>query len=219
MDSTHSSKEQVPFHKVPPNCEITLRITTRFKKIAEFKGYWVGIDKKNYIICRLDGASSSSGMNIISEGCEVNARLYWDGKLIAFSSEIASLINEPARWMILHYPQHAISSPLRKSHRYECHQTATLRLDSQHVLKGVIKDISLQGCKFVPSIANKFDIDLLKGKDLQLETRFPASQSSNFLTCQVKNMPNDRGELAIGCKFIRDYKVIYQQISHQLVDK
>ena len=211
--------DQVQFHKVPPNCGISLSITTRFKKAADYKGYWIGVDKKSYIICRLNGADSSTGINLISEGCEVNARFHWDGKLIAFRSEIVALINEPARWMILQYPQNVMSMPLRKYDRYECYQPATLHLDSKHVLRGVLKDISERGCKFVPSAANKFNINVLKDKNLQLQTRFPKRDEPVILTCQIKNTPNERNEFALGCQFVQDYELVNQQIEYQLVDK
>ncbi len=210
---------QVAFHKVPPGCELNFSINTRFKKGAEYRGYWIGLDQKNYIICCLKSADAFTGINIISEGCEVSARFHWDGKLIAFHSEISSLLNEPARWMVLRYPRSVMSMPLRKHDRYECYQPATLHLDAKHILKGVLKDISAQGCKFVPKAASKFNISLLKDKTLQLQTRFPKQDKPVILSCQIKNTPNERNEFALGCQFIQHYPLITQQIEYQLVDK
>lgn len=210
---------EVAFHKVPPGCELKLSISTRFKKEAEYQGYWIGLDQKDYIICRLKSINTQNGINIISEGCEVSARFHFDGKLIAFHSKISSLLNEPTKWMVLHYPHSIMSMPLRKYDRYECYQPATLHLDAKHIIKGLIKDLSAQGCKFIPKAASQFNIGLLKDKTLQLQTRFPKQDKAVILSCQIKNTPNERNEFALGCQFIQDYPLVKQQIEYQLVDK
>ncbi|RKF17770.1 PilZ domain-containing protein [Alginatibacterium sediminis] len=205
--------------RVPNNITLGVNVTTRYKQEVEFEARWIGCDETDFIILRITGLKSESGLNLVSAGCPVRVRVNINGKLLAFSSEISSLLNEPKRWMIIKYPIDLMEMPLRKQTRFESYMYATLHLDSKYVIKGILKDLSLKGCKFVPSGVEKFNINLLKKKTLQLQTRFPEHQEDTIIKIQVRNTPKDRKEFALGLMFMGDTSVVRQQIKRQLVNQ
>ncbi|MDY6989649.1 MAG: flagellar brake protein [Thermodesulfobacteriota bacterium] len=110
-----------------------------------FESILVGLEPPGYLIVQMP-LLVDVGRHF-EEGNRFVVRYFCLGNAYEFRSTVLASIVKPFRLIFLSYPETVVSLNLRKSRRISCYIPAVAQFDGREV-KGVISDISHEGCQF-----------------------------------------------------------------------
>ncbi|MBN1932776.1 MAG: flagellar brake protein [Desulfobacterales bacterium] len=166
---------------------------------GHFKSILVGLVPQEYLIIRMP--SFFLDQIQLHEGKHLTVQYQSLGKIYGFSSNIIALVVKPYPLIFLSYPETVDSLLRRKNPRVSCYIPAIANLDKTE-LKGVISDISRNGCKFtikVPSILQLQQI--LVVNDVKLSFPLYGMQGMQNFQGKVRNTTQERERIAWGIEF------------------
>jgi hypothetical protein len=180
----------------------------------------VGYELGRYIILKYpDVARVHDYSDVLVEGNIVIVRYILEGakgQCFAFRTAIRNISQYPEKFLILSYPKKIENRQLRKQQRHTIHVPAALMLDNgAERVKGVINDISNQGCGFIFKSNNaqtkvkKLDIFVCVQSSTNEEIKIPA---------KVCNSRNEQGKVSVGIQFMAGDKQVSNLLEHLLID-
>ena len=128
------------------------------------EGILVGAEEPNFIIVRLIKESNSPS---IAEGQSYAATYMSMGTIYRVHNSVLGFLKK-LNLLVLSYPVTYEQDNLRREPRINCSIPATAKID-KNALKGLITDISSNGCQFIVKIPTTFrlySISVLKDIDL-----------------------------------------------------
>jgi len=128
------------------NVELGSELSIQIEGMEEhFESILVGLEPPAYLIVQMP-LLFDVGRHF-EEGNRFVVRYFCLDNAYEFRSTVLASIVKPFRLIFLSYPETVVSLNVRKSRRISCYIPAVARFDGQEV-KGVISDISREGCKF-----------------------------------------------------------------------
>ena len=130
------------------------------------EGILVGAEEPHFIIVRLIKSSNSPS---IAEGQSYAATYMSMGTIYRVHNSVLGFLKK-LNLLVLSYPVTYEQDNLRREPRINCSIPATAKID-KNALKGLITDISSNGCQFIVKIPTTFrlySISVLKDIDLSL---------------------------------------------------
>ena len=174
------------------------------------EGLLVGAEEPHFIIVRLVKPSNSPS---IAEGQSYAATYMSMGTIYRVHNSVLGFLKK-LNLLVLSYPVTYEQDNLRREPRINCSIPATAKID-KNALKGLITDISSNGCQFIVKIPTTFrlySISVLKDIDLSLAMLGSADPTS--LKGKVRNTNIDEFKIALGIEF----DSLEDQTSSQLTD-
>jgi len=110
-----------------------------------YESILVGLESPAYLIVQMPWIVDVGSH--FEEGNCFLVRYFCLGNAYEFRSTVLASIVKPFRLIFLSYPDTVVSLNLRKSRRISCYIPAVAEFEGRQV-KGVISDISREGCKF-----------------------------------------------------------------------
>jgi hypothetical protein len=180
----------------------------------------VGYELGRYIILKYpDVARVHDYSDVLVEGNVVIVRYILEGakgQCFAFQTAIRNISQYPEKFLILSYPKKIQNRQLRQQQRHTIHVPAVLMLDNgAERVKGIINDISNQGCGFIFKSGNtqtkvkKLDIFVCVQSSMNEEIKIPA---------KVCNSRNEHGKVSVGIQFLSGDKQVSHLLDHLLID-
>ncbi len=163
----------------------------------EMEGLFVGSEAHDYMIVRLPLGIER---NALQEGRPLSVSYELSGNAYHIETSILYFLDK-FNLVFLSYPQAYEINTLRKENRINCHIPATASIDRK-ALKGLITDISNNGCQFIVKIPATFKLNrvsVLTDINLSLST-FGQSDSAQ-LKGKVRNTNIDEYKIVLGIEF------------------
>lgn len=197
--------------------QINHPVTVRLK--LPLVGYEIG----KYIIVKYpDAKDKGSFRDVLVDGNIVIVRYLIEGEkgeCFAFRSTIRSITNYPEKFIILNYPKTIENRQLRANQRFTVYFSAEILLagaEQEQAVKGVIIDISKQGCGFVFKTDNeKVNV---KKRDVMVYLTTPEGEKL-AIPSHVCNSRNNKGKVNVGIKFGDDDKQVERVLEQLLIDQ
>ncbi len=163
----------------------------------EIEGLFVGSEAHDYMIVRLPLGIDRTALE---KGRPLSVSYESSGNAFHIESSILYYL-EKFQLIFLSYPQAYEISTLRKEDRINCHIPATVSIDRK-ALKGLITDISNNGCQFIVKIPSTFKlhrVSVLTDINLALSS-FGQSDPTQFKG-KVRNTNIDEYKIVLGIEF------------------
>lgn len=215
-------KESETFFDMLPGNYLDLQINHPVK--VRLKVQLIGYDLGQYIILKYpDSKRVGNYQDVLVEGNVVIARYIIEGQhgqCFAFRSTIRNITKYPEKFLVLTYPSHIENRELRMHQRHTTHLPAVIMLsdnedDSTGHVKGIIADISTQGCGFV------FKSDNPKVKVKQRDVNLKIQSSSNhsvIIPGRVCNSRYEHGKVNVGIKFDEADQQVKELLEHLFIE-
>ena len=215
-------QESETFFDMLPGNYLDLQINHPVK--VRLKVQLIGYDLGQYIILKYpDSKRLGKYQDVLVEGNVVIARYLIEGQhgqCFAFRSTIRNITKYPEKFLVLTYPSHIENRELRMHQRHTTHLPALIMLsdnedDSTGHVKGIIADISTQGCGFV------FKSDNPKVKVKQRDVSLKIQSSSNnsvVIPGKVCNSRYESGKVNVGIKFDEADQQVKDLLEHLFIE-
>lgn len=210
------------FFDLLPGSYLDLQINHPVK--VRLKAQLIGYDLGQYIILKYpDAKRMGNYQDVLVEGNVVIARYLVEGQhgqCFAFRSTIRSITKYPEKFLILSYPSHIENRELRMHQRHITHLPAVIMLsdnedDSSGHVKGIIADISTQGCGFV----FKSDNPKVKVKERDVNLKIQSSSNNSVIVPgRVCNSRYENGKVNVGIKFDETDKKLKELLEHLFIE-
>jgi len=191
---------------------------------VRLKTQLIGYDLGKYIILKYpDAKRVGNYQDVLIEGNVVIARYLIEGQqgqCFAFKSTIRNITKYPEKFLILSYPSQIENRELRMHQRHITHLPALIMLtnndeDSAGQIKGIIADISTQGCGFVFRSNNpKVKV---KQRDVNIKIQ-TSSNNSVVIPGAVCNSRYEDGKVSVGIKFDESDKQVKDLLEHLFIE-
>ena len=212
------------FFELVPGSSLDLQINHPVK--VRLKTQLVGYDLGQYIILKYpDARRVGNYRDVLVEGNVVIARYLIEGQqgqCFAFRATIRNITKYPEKFLILTYPDKIENRELRMHQRHITHLPAIIMLsdndndeDTSGQVKGIISDISTQGCGFI------FKSDNAKIKVKKRDVNIKIQSSSNnsvIIPGKVCNSRFDDGKVNVGIKFDEADKQVKELLVHLFIE-
>lgn len=178
--------------------QIGTKISLKFKdNQQEPECIFVGLEAPNYLIIRLPQAIEGTA---IQEGRSLQATFTTSGNFYRMKTSILYFL-EKYQLIFLSYPHEYEINALRKESRINCNIPATVTIQRKS-LKGLITDISNNGCQFsvkIPTTFKLYRVSVLTDIDLSLSALGQSDQTR--LKGKVRNTNIDEKKIVLGIEF------------------
>ena len=166
---------------------------------GHFKSILVGLVPQEYLIIRIP--SFLPDQNQLHEGKHLTVQYQSLGKIYVFLSNIIGLVDKPYPLIFLSYPETVDSLHRRKNPRVNCYIPAIANLEKTE-LKGVISDISRNGCKFIIKVPSILQLQqILVVNDIKLSFPLSGMRGMQNFQGKVRNTTQDKERIAWGIEF------------------
>jgi len=190
------------------NVELGCKLFVQIEGVKErLSSFLIGMMPKSYLIVH---TPVMTGIEyILSEGREVVLRYVYLGEVYGFHSTVLRSITTPSKITFLSYPQQIEKINLRKKPRIRCFIPASLHHE-QDELKGVIKNLSIEGIKFTTKAVEDSQIRQIPvGKDITICFPLLGIEGVQVLNGKIRNKSGEQDEMDFGIEFNkRDAKII-----------
>jgi c-di-GMP-binding flagellar brake protein YcgR len=161
----------------------------------------VGMEPENFLIIASPRANLTVRDRLTSGNSVVISYLH-RGSLFSFQSHVLNVIDTPYKLIFISYPKIISRKELRKTERVDCYLTGLAKIKDKE-LKGIIVDISNNGCRLVirkdGTGARKINAD--PGDNLLLSISGGAEDGSIDFSCVVRNKKDDTQMISLGLEF------------------
>ncbi|MDY6954562.1 MAG: flagellar brake protein [Thermodesulfobacteriota bacterium] len=141
-----SQEKQAGCEGMRLNVELGSQLSIQIEGMEEhFESILVGLEPPAYLIIQMP-LMVDVGRHF-EEGNGFVVRYFSLGNAYEFRSTVLASIVKPFRLIFLSYPEAVVSLNWRRSRRISCYIPAIAQFDGQEI-KGVISDISREGCRF-----------------------------------------------------------------------
>lgn len=166
---------------------------------GHFRSILVGLVPQEYLIIRIP--SFFSDQNQLHEGKHLTVQYQSLGKIYGFSSNIVGIVDKPYPLIFLSYPEEVDNLHRRKNPRVSCYIPAIANLKKTE-LKGVISDISRNGCKFIIKVPSILQLQqILVVNDIKLSFPLSGMRGMQNFQGKVRNTTQDKERIAWGIEF------------------
>lgn len=167
---------------------------------SRFKSALVGVLPNEYLIVKAPQLTMFVGEpKHILPGSEVVVRCLHRGNVWGFESKLKRMISTPAQLLMLEYPETMENFNLRSNDRIDCLLPGKIQL-GKTTRKGVVVDISEQGCRF--SIKNgQKRLDIQVDAELTLKCQLPGIEGDQDFTGHVRRVEQDELRTLLGVQF------------------
>ena len=179
--------------------EVGTKLELEIEKIrGRFNCHLIGIKPDAYLIIDIS-RSGIANKQLESKGATI--RYLYLGNVHGFRSMILKEITQPSRLLFLMYPKSVETYNLRKKDRIPCYIPAKAKVIETEV-KGLILDLSSNGCRFVINHTENKVFRLIKAEDEMLLS-FPILGKEGLETVNaiVKNIIEDDKKKIFGIQF------------------
>lgn len=192
------------FIELLPGSFVDLQITSPIK--IRMKTQLIGYSPGDYIMVKYP-QTKRDFEDVLIEGNVLIVRYIIEGangKCCTFSTSILNISSVPEKMILLSYPEHIAQRSLRMHQRYSTHLPAKILLDGEEKgtevthLRGVIDDISSNGCSF----SFNTDNERLKVNERDIFIYIGYEQVLIKLPARVCNCRSDHGKVNVGVQFI-----------------
>jgi hypothetical protein len=192
--------------------QLVLEIKTKLNKI---KCAYVGLTRHGYIIIEIDKIHEAQNLhNLLYKGHPIKVRYLSKGKVYGFISSIDSIIFTPDKLIFINYPNVIEEQNIRSQKRIVCSILSKMSFE-EVVFKGIVVDISKNGCKFNTIADETSDKQLtektlddfvlrcsLAPENIKLGLKLYGSPHYINIVCKQKNMSKDNNCAVLGLEFI-----------------
>jgi c-di-GMP-binding flagellar brake protein YcgR len=161
-----------------------------------FESVLVGLEPPAYLIVQMPLIADPERR--FTEGQHFVVRYFSMGNAYEFRSRVLGFILKPFRLIFLSYPDSVVSLHWRKSPRRSCYIPAVAAFEGREV-KGVISDISRDGCKFnikVPPGLKPLQVHVID--NIKLSFTLLGMEGIQHFQGKVRNTNQDRERIALG---------------------
>ncbi|MCG9738867.1 flagellar brake protein [Shewanella insulae] len=181
-------------NRINCNTEAQLQILTPLRPIR-LKTRLIGIDPDNAIILALGQDKYwQAAQDYITQGQGVVVRLINsddpEANILAFRSQIKTLLNNAGRWLVVNYPKELQSVALRQHCRIPVHLAASIHErqtegHSTHVCSsGFLQDVSVKGGAYIGEEIEGATLD----KGYRLQVKFEETPETLSVPITLKNI-------------------------------
>ncbi len=158
----------------------------------------IGIKPDHYLI--VDIPPSGIGAELFEAG-QITVRYLFFGNIYGFRTIVLKAITEPSRLMFLSYPESVASHNLRNKDRVRCYIPAKAVVYETE-LKGVILDLSSDGCKFAMIVSeNEAALVIARGDEITLFLPLLGKEGTVTFQAVVRHVINDDERIIFGVQF------------------
>lgn len=218
-----SNQKKQKYFDLSPGNFVDLQINHPVQ--VRIKTQLIGYDLGQYIILKYpDVKKVGNYRDVLVEGNVVIVRYLIEGKqgeCFAFRSTIRNITKYPEKFLMLTYPNDIENRELRRHQRFTTHLPAMIMLndkaedDAGGHLKGIIADISTQGCGFV----FKSDNPKIKVKERDVVIKVQSgTNSSTKIPGRVCNSRFEEGKVNVGVKFEENDKQVKDLLDHLFIE-
>lgn len=182
------------------NMELGSQMGLQFENIPQpFKAILIGLEPQQYLILKI--IIPQEFRKYITKNAKLKISFLSAGSEYGFSTEIVDHISEPYKLIFISYPKSVENLDARARTRVCCYIPATATMNEKNI-KGILNDISINGCRFII----KFPVNL-QPRQLMLidniQLFFPILGFSELqtFTGKVRNTTIDKEKIAMGIEF------------------
>jgi c-di-GMP-binding flagellar brake protein YcgR len=161
----------------------------------------VGMEPENFLIIAAPRANLTVRDRLTPGNTVVISYLH-RGALFSFQSHVLNVIDTPYKLIFISYPKIISRKELRKTERVDCYLTGLAQIKDKE-LKGIIVDISNNGCRLVirkdETGARKINAD--PGDNIPLNISGGAKDDNIDFSCIVRNKKDDTQMISLGLEF------------------
>jgi len=192
---------------IEPGSQLLIEFRGRDERV---KSILVGMEPNEYLVVRIPEFAQFKSKLI--EGNYVVVRYVSLGCVHGFRAKIMGFTQLPVPVTFLSYPQVVESINLRKKKRIACYLPA-LAVAGQLEHKGVITNISSEGCRFKCRIAASESAPALQA-DTAVVVSFPLLGSEGVHSCggEVRNVQRAHQKISMGVRFDDVHPEIVEKI-------
>jgi len=192
---------------IEPGGQLLIEFRGRDERV---KSTLVGMETNEYLVIRIPEFAQVKSKLI--EGNYVVVRYVSLGCVHGFRARIMGYTQLPVPVAFLSYPQAIETINLRKKLRVACYIPA-IAVAEQHELKGVITNISSEGCRFKFKIAANDSAPVLR-VDTPLVLSFPLLGNEGVHSCggEVRNVQRANQKISMGIRFDDVHPEIVEKI-------
>jgi c-di-GMP-binding flagellar brake protein YcgR len=191
--------------------QLTIDLKSRLNKI---KASYVGMAHGEYLIIKIDTLHAPQNIHSsLHKGYPLTIRYLSKGKVYGFHTAILHVIFNPDKLIFIDYPNKIEEQNIRSQKRVTCSFNSKVSFEDIE-FKGIIVDISKNGCKFTTIADEKSDNELI-GKNLndfaikcsltpekiKLGMKLPGSKNEISITCKQRNLSKDTNYATLGLEF------------------
>lgn len=160
----------------------------------------VGIVQGEYLILRMPLVSGIRAR--LAQGAPVTMRYLLGGVIFGFSTSVITFISRPGFLVFLAFPDMVEQLELRQHRRVNCLFPVALHLP-EAILRGIMLDLSLGGCRVALEPGGELTADDIAGKDLVV-LHLPTLQDAEniVLSCRVKTAHTSGNRIHAGLQFL-----------------
>lgn len=182
------------------NMELGSQLGLRFDTVAQpFKAILIGLEPQQYLILKV--IIPQEFRQHIVKGAKLKITFLSGDSEYGFSTSIVDHITKPYKLVFIAYPKTVEDLDARTKTRVCCYIPATAKINNKNI-KGILNDISIDGCRFII----KFPVNL-QPRQLMLidniQLFFPLMGYSELqtFTGTVRNTTIDKEKITMGIEF------------------
>jgi len=198
---------------------VSIDIVTPAGQRAKFRTPLIGYLPKKYVLIQLpDSTKLGSFANFINQGASITVRGLiegHEGSVVAFVGKVKQTLQIPSRIIVLDFPKTVTLQSLRSSLRIHTDIDVKLKVGKEY-WKGVIRNLSVHGCKVM--VSNGESLTLVENKGIEVIVEDFEGMSNINLSALVCNIKSQLDGISLGIKFEdRSRSSVIKLVQHAVV--